>query len=90
MSEFGFSKVAEIGLQWSVFVNFVRFSPESCTVHLTFKCANPAEVDEIFGKVKATGASVEKEPFDAFWKQRYSTLRDPGSGVHIDIFADLP
>lgn len=67
-----------------------QFSPESCTVHLTFKCANPAEVDEIFGKVKATGASVEKEPFDAFWKQRYSTLRDPGSGVHIDIFADLP
>eukprot|EP00435_Cladocopium_sp_Y103_P071496 s93_g37.t1 len=58
-----------------------QFSPESCTVHLTFKCDKPSEVDEIFGKVKASGASVEKEPFDAFWKQRYSTLRDPGSGV---------
>ena len=87
MFEFVFGKLAEIGLPWSV---FVRFSPESCTVHLTFKCDKAAEVDEIFGKVKATGASVEKEPFDAFWKQRYSTLRDPGSGVHIDIFADLP
>jgi len=68
----------------------VRFSPESCTVHLTFKCEKPDEVNELFEKVKKSGASVEKEPFDAFWQQRYSTLRDPSSGVHIDIFADMP
>mmetsp|Transcript_42454 Transcript_42454/g.52242 ORF Transcript_42454/g.52242 Transcript_42454/m.52242 type:complete len:132 (+) Transcript_42454:49-444(+) len=67
-----------------------KFSPDSCTVHLTFKCEKPAEVDEVFEKVKTSGASVEKEPFDAFWKQRYSTLRDPSSGVFIDVFADLP
>lgn len=66
-----------------------RFSADSCTVHLTFKCESPPKVDELFLKVKATGAVVEKEPFDAFWKQRYSTLKDPASGVHIDIFADL-
>ncbi|CAK9006641.1 unnamed protein product [Durusdinium trenchii] len=66
-----------------------QFSADSCTVHLTFKCESPPKVDELFLKVKATGAVVEKEPFDAFWKQRYSTLKDPASGVHIDIFADL-
>ena len=67
----------------------MRFSPESCTVHLTFKCGTVAEVDELFQKLRESGAEVSKEPFDAFWKQRYATLQDPSSGLHVDLFADL-
>jgi len=29
-----------------------------------------------------------KEPWDAFWRQRYSCVQDP-DGNQIDIFADL-
>ena len=55
---------------------------------LAFQCASPAEVDEIYSKVKAAGFDAEKEPWDAFWGQRYAQLRDP-DGVPIDLYAPL-
>jgi uncharacterized glyoxalase superfamily protein PhnB len=55
---------------------------------LAFECASPAEVDEAY--VRATGAGFhgEKEPWDAFWRQRYAQLRDP-NGVPVDLYASL-
>jgi len=55
---------------------------------LAFECASPAEVDEIYARVAADGVSGEKEPWDAFWGQRYAQLRDP-DGVPIDLYAPL-
>ena len=44
---------------------------------LAFQCASPAEVDELYERVRAAGFDAEKEPWDAFWGQRYAQLRDP-------------
>ena len=55
---------------------------------LAFECASPVEVDEIFEQVTAAGFQAEKEPWDAFWGQRYAQLRDP-DGVPVDLFAPL-
>jgi uncharacterized glyoxalase superfamily protein PhnB len=55
---------------------------------LAFECATPAEVDDLYEAVKAAGFDAEKEPWDAFWGQRYAQLRDP-DGVPVDLFAPL-
>ena len=55
---------------------------------LAFECAGPAEVDEIYARVVAAGFRGEKEPWDAFWGQRYAQLADP-DGVPIDLYATL-
>jgi catechol 2,3-dioxygenase-like lactoylglutathione lyase family enzyme len=55
---------------------------------LAFECASPAEVDEVYARVIAAGFDGEKEPWDAFWGQRYASLRDP-DGVGVDLYAAL-
>jgi len=55
---------------------------------LAFQCASPAEVDAIFTEAKGAGFDAEKEPWDAFWGQRYAQLRDP-DGVPVDLYAPL-
>jgi uncharacterized glyoxalase superfamily protein PhnB len=55
---------------------------------LAFECASPAEVDELYEQVTAAGFVGEKEPWDAFWGQRYAQFRDP-DGVPVDLFAPL-
>ena len=53
---------------------------------LAFECASPAEVDEVYARVTAAGFHGEKEPWDAFWRQRYAQVRDP-DGVPVDLYA---
>jgi uncharacterized glyoxalase superfamily protein PhnB len=53
---------------------------------LAFECASPDEVDELFARVTAAGFDGEKEPWDAFWGQRYAQVRDP-NGVPVDLYA---
>ena len=55
---------------------------------LAFECASPAEVDEIYARVTEAGFHGEKEPWDAFWGQRYAQLQDP-DGVPVDLYATL-
>jgi len=57
-------------------------------VALAFECASPAEVDETYARLTAAGFEGEKEPWDAFWGQRYAQLRDP-DGVPVDLYAAL-
>lgn len=57
-------------------------------LELAFECASPAEVDEIYARVEAAGFAADKEPWDAFWGQRYAQLRDP-DGVPVSLFAPL-
>ena len=56
---------------------------------LAFECANPAEVDTIYASMVDAGYDGHLEPWDAFWGQRYATLRDP-DGNGVDLFAALP
>ena len=57
-------------------------------VSLAFECASPTEVDEVYARVVAAGFEGEKEPWDAFWGQRYAQLQDP-DGVSVDLYAPL-
>ena len=57
-------------------------------VALAFECASPAEVDDTYARVVAAGFHGEKDPWDAFWGQRYAQLADP-DGVPVDLFAPL-
>jgi catechol 2,3-dioxygenase-like lactoylglutathione lyase family enzyme len=55
---------------------------------IAFECASPAEVDEVYLRVTAAGFHGEKEPWDAFWGQRYAQLQDP-DGIPVDLYASL-
>ena len=55
---------------------------------LAFECGSSAEVDEVYARVTAAGFHGEKEPWDAFWGQRYAQLQDP-DGVPVDLYASL-
>jgi len=55
---------------------------------LAFECASPAEVDEVYERIVDAGFHADKEPWDAFWGQRYAQLRDPDR-VPVDLYASL-
>jgi uncharacterized glyoxalase superfamily protein PhnB len=57
-------------------------------VGLACECDSPAEVDEVYRRVVEAGFTGEKEPWDAFWGQRYAQLLDP-DGVPVDLYAPL-
>jgi len=50
--------------------------------------SSPAEVDAIVGKVAQAGFAVVKQPWDAFWGQRYAIVSDP-DGHKVDLYAGL-
>jgi uncharacterized glyoxalase superfamily protein PhnB len=55
---------------------------------LAFECGSTAEVDELYARVVDAGFHGEREPWDAFWGQRYALLADP-DGVEVNLFAQL-
>lgn len=57
-------------------------------IALALECSSPAEVDEVYARVVAGGFAGEKEPWDAFWGQRYAVIPDP-DGVLINLYAAL-
>ena len=57
-------------------------------VSLAFECGSPADVDEVYTRVVEAGFEGEKEPWDAFWGQRYALLGDP-DGVRVNLYAAL-
>lgn len=63
-------------------------TPSGSGVILCFKQESPAEVDELFNKIADAGFESVKEPWDAFWGQRYASVKDP-DGNQIDLFASL-
>ena len=56
-------------------------------VALAFLCGGPEEVDAKYEELTALGHG-HKEPWDAFWGQRYASVNDP-DGNQIDLFAPL-
>lgn len=66
--------------------NWVK--PEGQRMTLAFLCQDVAEVDKTYKKVIDAGHRGAKEPWDAFWGQRYASVIDP-DGNTVDIFAPL-
>lgn len=62
--------------------------PEGQSMGLAFLCASPDEVDSVYAAVVAAGFRGHKEPWDAFWGQRYAQVLDP-DGNKVDLFAPL-
>ena len=57
-------------------------------VALAFLCESAADVDALCERLVAAGYPLHKEPWDAFWGQRYAMVRDP-DGNGLDLFAPL-
>lgn len=55
---------------------------------MCFKVETAQEVDTLYAKITQAGHSGIKEPWDAFWGQRYASVADPDNN-QIDIFANL-
>jgi len=64
-------------------------TPGSAGVSLAFGCGSPDEVDSTYRLVVDAGFEGHREPWDAFWGQRYAQLRDP-DGNGVDLYAALP
>jgi len=43
----------------------------------------------VYAELLDAGGAAHKEPWDAFWGQRYAQVKDP-DGTVIDLFATLP
>jgi uncharacterized glyoxalase superfamily protein PhnB len=55
-------------------------------VELAFACADAAEVDALYARVVEAGYRGRREPWDAFWGQRYAIVEDPDGNL-ISLFA---
>ena len=68
-----------------------EWSPPSGGGHrsaVAFRCDSPAEVDSVYARLLEVGGHAHKEPWDAFWGQRYAEVKDPDGNV-VDLFAAL-
>lgn len=57
-------------------------------VALAFACDDPAAVDATYRELVGAGYEGHKDPWDAFWGQRYAIVLDP-DGNSVDLFAAL-
>jgi catechol 2,3-dioxygenase-like lactoylglutathione lyase family enzyme len=55
---------------------------------VAFLCESPEGVDRVYRELVDGGAEGRKEPWNAFWGQRYAEVGDPDGNV-IDLFAPL-
>ena len=62
--------------------------PTGSRIGLCFIQENPNKVDELFNALITKGFKADKEPWDAFWGQRYAIVLDP-DGNQTSIFANL-
>jgi catechol 2,3-dioxygenase-like lactoylglutathione lyase family enzyme len=81
-------------IAWDTYEVIRSFDPEWSEpsgppgMSLAFRVDSPAEVDELYSELVGSGYDGHLKPFDAFWGQRYATLRDP-DGNPVDLFAPL-
>jgi catechol 2,3-dioxygenase-like lactoylglutathione lyase family enzyme len=84
-----------IRLAWDTVDTVRTFDPEyespsgSPRMALAFLVGSPADVDAMYDRLVAAGAHGHKQPWDAFWGQRYALLHDP-DGNSVDLFAPIP
>lgn len=63
-------------------------APNGSRIGIAFLCENAADVNATYARLMAKGYRSHKEPWDAFWGQRYAQVLDP-DGNAIDLFAPL-
>jgi catechol 2,3-dioxygenase-like lactoylglutathione lyase family enzyme len=63
-------------------------APNGSRIELAFKCESPAAVNGTYAELVASGYRGHREPWDAFWGQRYAIVEDP-DGNHVSLFAPL-
>ena len=56
---------------------------------LAVRCESPAAVDATYAALTSAGHPGTKEPWNAFWGQRYAQVSDP-DGNPVDLYAALP
>jgi uncharacterized glyoxalase superfamily protein PhnB len=57
-------------------------------ITLAFLCKDAADVNATFARLTEAGFTWTKEPYDAFWGQRYANVDDP-DGNDVALFAPL-
>jgi uncharacterized glyoxalase superfamily protein PhnB len=62
--------------------------PETSSIGLAFACDSAADVDKAYAELTSAGYRGHREPWDAFWGQRYAQVKDP-DGHNVDLFAPL-
>jgi catechol 2,3-dioxygenase-like lactoylglutathione lyase family enzyme len=62
--------------------------PEGGVSGFAFVCESPAEVDKVHQGLVDAGYRSHRAPWDAFWGQRYASIKDP-DGYVVDLFAPL-
>lgn len=62
--------------------------PEGTSIGLAFACDSPEDVDRVYRELVDAGYESHREPWDAFWRQRYAQVKDP-DGHPVDLFAPL-
>ena len=81
-------------LAWDTLETIRGFDPEYVEqsgdnrISFAFQAESPAEVDESYAALIAAGYESRREPWDAFWGQRYATVADP-DGNPVDLYAAL-
>jgi catechol 2,3-dioxygenase-like lactoylglutathione lyase family enzyme len=79
---------------WDTVATIRSFDPDYTkseggnNVGLAFLCESPAAVDKTHADLVAAGYQSHKDPWDAFWGQRYACIEDPDGNV-VDLFAPL-
>jgi catechol 2,3-dioxygenase-like lactoylglutathione lyase family enzyme len=82
-------------LAWDTLETIRSFDPTwvapsgSSRIGLAFLCDSPADVDQAYEELTSLGYEGHLPPWDAFWGQRYASLKDP-DGNAVDLFAPLP
>jgi len=71
-------------------IQSITGKPPLPPTHSSFaiKCDSPKQVDAAVKSIGAAGFTVVKEPWDAFWGERYAIVADP-DGYMVDVFAAL-
>jgi catechol 2,3-dioxygenase-like lactoylglutathione lyase family enzyme len=79
-------------LAWDTVETIRSFDPEwtpptgGHRIGLAFACDDAANVDRVYADLIAAGHTGHKEPWDAFWGQRYAMVDDP-DGNSVELFA---
>ena len=80
MSWNALSMIKEIDPGWE--------KPIGHRIGLAYLCDSPADVDAVYSRLVLAGYQSHKEPWDAFWGQRYAQVLDPDGNI-VDLFAAL-
>ena len=81
-------------LAWDTLDTIRSFDPDhvvpqgSSSISLAFAHDTAADVDATYKKLVEAGYTGHKQPWDAFWGQRYAIVHDP-DGNTVDLFAAL-